>query len=184
MNEEKSLFEYTAVAASLGLKDGYEVKDVMARITALIGVEAKLSEATKALSDAHTVIAGKDAAIQNLQKENGELTAGLKVYQDKEAEAVKAKIETLVEKAVTDGRIDKQAKAQWVQMAEANFSLAETTLNSIPVPDKISKEIAADPKNIEAAATAAKDATKTAAEKMAEEVKAVVGENFQFKKLK
>ena len=184
MNEEKNNFEYAAVAASLGLKDGYEVKEVMARITALIAVEAKLMETAKALSDTQTVIAGKEATIQNLQRENGELTVNLKVFQDREAEEVKAKIETLVEKAVTDGRIDKSAKAQWVQMAEANFSLAEMTLNSIPVPEKISMEIATDPVNVQAAATASKDAAKTAEEKIAENVKAVVGENFQFKKLK
>ena len=183
MNEEKNLFEYAAVAASLGLKDGYEVKDVMARITALIGVEAKLTETTKALSDAQTVIAGKEATILNLQKENGELTANLKVYQDKEAEEKKAKINTLVEAAITDGRIDKQTRAQWIQMAEANFSLAEATLNSIPVPDKISREIATDPENVQAAAAAAQNAAQTATEKITEQVKVVVGENFQFKKL-
>lgn len=184
MNEEKNLFEYTAVAASLGLKDGYEVKDVIARITALTGVEARFTEATKALSDAQTVIAGKEATIQHLQKEKGELATSLKTYQDREEEEKKAKVKALVEAAVTDGRIDKQAQAQWIQMAEANFLLAETTLTSIPVPDKISKEIATDPANVQAASAAAKEASKTAEEKMTEQVSAVVGENFQFKKLK
>jgi ATP-dependent protease ClpP protease subunit len=182
MNEEKNIFEYSAVAASLGLKDGYEVKDVMARISMLIGVEARLTETAKALSDAQTVIAGKDATIQNLQKDNGELTAGLKVYQDREEEEKKAKIKTLVEAAITDGRIDKTAEAQWLQMAEANFTLVENMLNSIPVPDKISKEIASDPENVQAAA--AQNTAKTVEEKVAEQVKAVVGESFQFKKLK
>jgi ATP-dependent protease ClpP protease subunit/uncharacterized membrane protein YebE (DUF533 family) len=184
MNEEKNIFEYAAVAASLGLKDSYEVKDVMARISALIAVEARLMESTKALSDAQTVIAGKDATIQNLQRDNGELTAGLKVYQDREQEEKKAKIKALVEAAIADGRIDKTTEAQWMQMAEANFALVENTLNAIPVPDKISKEIATDPENVQAAATAVSEAAKTAGEKISEQVKAVVGENFQFKKLK
>jgi ATP-dependent protease ClpP protease subunit len=184
MNEEKNLFEYAAVAASLGLKDGYEIKDVMARISTLIGVEAKLEETKKSLSDANTVIAGKDATISNLQREKDDLSASLKTYKDREEEEKEAKIKTLVEAAVTDGRIDKSHEAQWVQMAEANFALAETTLNSIPVPDKISKEIASDPDNVQAASSAAQEAAKTAGEKMAEQVKTVVGENFQFKKLK
>ncbi|GAB6013502.1 Clp protease ClpP [Viscerimonas tarda] len=184
MNDEKNLFEYAAVAASLGLKDGYEIKDVMARISTLIGVEARLSETVKALSDANTVIAGKEATIANLQKEKDDLSDSLKTYQDREAEEKKSKIKALVEAAVTDGRIDKTHEAQWVQMAEANFTLAETTLNSIPVPDKISREIAADPANVQAASSAAQEAAKTAGEKMAEQVKTVVGENFQFKKLK
>jgi ATP-dependent protease ClpP protease subunit/uncharacterized membrane protein YebE (DUF533 family) len=184
MNEEKNIFEYAAVAASLGLKDGYQVKDVMARISALIAVEARLTETAKALSDAQTVIAGKDATIQNLQKDNGELSVSLKVYQDREEEEKKAKIKALVEAAISDGRIDKTAETQWIQMAEANFALVENTLNTIPVPDKISKEIATDPENVQAAATAAQEAAKTAGEKMSEQVKAVVGETFQFKKLK
>jgi hypothetical protein len=147
-------------------------------------VEAKLAETVKALSDANTVIAGKDAAIQNLQKEKDGLSASLKVYQDREAEEKKAKVSALVQAAITDGRIDKSAEAQWLQMAEANFSLAENTLNSIPVPDKISREIAADPANVQAATAAAQNAAKTAEEKITEKVQAVVGENFQFKKLK
>jgi hypothetical protein len=184
MNEEKNIFEYAAVAGSLGLKDGYEVKDVMARISALIAVEARLTETAKALSDAGTVIAGKEATILNLQKENGELTAGLKVYQDREEEEKKAKIKALVEAAITDGRIDKTAEIQWLQMAEANFTLVENTLNTIPVPDKISKEIAADPENLLAAAAAVQNAAKTVEEKISEQVSAVVGENFRFGKLK
>jgi ATP-dependent protease ClpP protease subunit len=184
MNEEKNNFEYATVAASLGLTDGYGARDVMSRISALVAVEARLTETAKALSDAQTVIAGKEAAIQNLQRDNGELSAGLKVYQDREAEEKKAKIRTLVEAAVADGRIDKTAETQWVQMAEANFALVENTLNSIPVPDRISREIALDPENVQAAAAAVQNAAKTVEEKISEQVNAVVGENFQFGKLK
>ncbi|MDR1718039.1 MAG: Clp protease ClpP [Prevotella sp.] len=172
--------EYAAVAASLGMKDNYEVKDVMARISELIGVEAKLTETTRALSDAQTVIAGKDATIQNLQKDNTELTTSLQTYRDKETAEKKANIEQLVEAAINDGRIDKGSKSQWVEMAEANFPLAESTLNSIPVPEQISKEIAGDKENVQAVI----NASKTADEKIAEEVNAVVGKDFEFKKLK
>ncbi|KAA6302861.1 MAG: ATP-dependent Clp protease proteolytic subunit [Candidatus Ordinivivax streblomastigis] len=180
MNEEKNISpEYAAVAATLGLKEGFEIKDLIARVSALVGVETKLTETTKALGDAQTVIAGRDATIQNLQKNNDDLAASLKIFQDKEAAEVKASIENLVDTAITDGRIDKSTKEQWIQMAEANFTLAETTLNSIPVPEQITKEIASDPKNVQAAA----DATQTVEEKIAEQVKAVVGEKFEFKKM-
>ena len=61
MSTEKTpSLEYAAVAATLGLKDNYEVKDVMARINALVTVEAKLKETEKSLADAQTVIAGKE----------------------------------------------------------------------------------------------------------------------------
>lgn len=58
-NENKTQgFEYGAIAASLGMKDG-EVKDVMARISELAAMEPKYREIQKSLSDAQTVIAGK-----------------------------------------------------------------------------------------------------------------------------
>lgn len=171
--------EYTAVAASLGFNDKYEVKDVMARVSELLSVEAKLKDATTKLTDAQTVIAGKDATIQNLQKENGELTGALNVYKTKEADEKKAKIEEMVEAAITAGKIDKSTKDQWISMAEANYDLAANTLNSIPAPEKISTEIASDPENVKAA----KETTKTVEQQLAEKVGAVVGENFEFKKL-
>jgi ATP-dependent protease ClpP protease subunit len=171
--------EYTAVAASLGFNDKYEVKDVMARVSELLSVEAKLKDATAKLTDAQTVIAGKDATIQNLQKENGELTGTLNVYKTKEAEEKKAKIAEMVEAAITAGKIDKSTKEQWISMAEANYDLAANTLNSIPAPEKISTEIASDPENVKVA----KDTTKTVEQQLAEKVTAVVGEGFQFKKL-
>ena len=49
------------------MKDG-EVKDVMARISELAAMEPKYKEVQKALSDAQTVIAGKDAAIRNCRR--------------------------------------------------------------------------------------------------------------------
>ncbi|GAB6119668.1 Clp protease ClpP [Dysgonomonas termitidis] len=172
--------EYTAVTASLGMKDKFEIGDVVARISELMSVEARLTEAKKELSDAQTVIAGKEAAIRNLQKTNDELGTALDGYKAKEAEEVNAKIEVLIETAVTEGKIDKAAKAQWVEMAASNFQLAESTLASIPAREQITKEIAKDPANIQAAT----DAAKTAGEKIAEKVSAVIGENFRFKTLR
>lgn len=178
MNNEKTISaEYSAVTASLGMKENFEVKDVMARISELVAVEAKFKESNKALSDAQTVIAGKDATIGNLQKELDKATNALTTYQKREAQDKKSKIETMIEAAITAGKIDREAKTQWVEMAESNLALAESTLESIPARQQISKEIASDPDNVQAAA----DATKTAQDKIADKVNAVVGENFQFK---
>ncbi|MFR9542509.1 MAG: ATP-dependent Clp protease proteolytic subunit, partial [Rikenellaceae bacterium] len=172
--------EYAAVAATLGLKDEFEVNDVMARINTLISTEAKLKETEKSLTDAQTVIAGKDASITNLQKDLATATASLTTYQNKEKAEREERIETMVENAVLTGRIPRDKKADWVKMAEDNIELAESTLASIPEREQISKEIATDPDNIQAA----KDATKGAEAKMAEQVTAVVGENFEFQTLK
>lgn len=178
-NENKTQgFEFGAIAASLGMKDS-DVKDVMARISELATIESKYKESQKSLSDAQTIIAGKEATIQNLQKELSEATSKLSTYEKKEKEEKAARIEKLVEDAINAGKIDREAKAEWVKMAESNLSLAESTLASIPAREKISEEIAKDPDNVQAAAAAAK----TAEEKMAEKVNEVVGENFKFGKL-
>ena len=178
-NENKTQgFEFGAIAASLGMKDS-DVKDVMARISELSTVESKYKEAQKSLSDAQTVIAGKEATIQNLQKELSAATSTLTAFEKKEKEEMTARIETLVEDAINAGKIDREAKAEWVKMAESNLSLAESTLASIPAREKISEEIAKDPENVQAAAAA----TKTAEQMMAEKVTEVVGENFKFGKL-
>ncbi len=178
-NENKTEgFEYGAIAASLGMKDR-EVKDVMARISELAALEPKYKEVQKALSDAQTVIAGKDATIQNLQKDLAAATSKLSALEKKEKDEQTARIETLVENAINEGKIDREAKAQWVEMAESNLTLAESTLASIPAREKISKEIAKDPDNIKATV----EATKTAEEMMAEKVNEVVGAEFKFRKL-
>lgn len=180
MNEERTIpFELGAVAASLGIKDKFEVTDVMSRISALMNVEASLTEANRKLTDAQTVIAGKDASIGNLQKDLAETVAKLSVFEKKEADEKKARIDRLVEDAVTAGKIEKENKEQWVEMAGSNYELAEKTLASIPAREKITHEIATDPDNVQAAKTAAR----TAEEKMAEKVNAVVGESFEFKKM-
>ena len=179
MNESTIPFELGAVAASLGIKDKFEVKDVMSRISTLMNVEASLTEANRKLTDAQTVIAGKDASIGNLQKDLAETVAKLSVFEKKEADEKKARIDKLVEDAVTAGKIEKENKAQWVEMANSNYTLAEKTLASIPAREKITHEIATDPDNVQAA----KKAARTAEEKMAEQVNAVVGEKFEFKKM-
>lgn len=179
MNETTIPFELGAVAASLGIKDKFEVTDVMSRISALMNVEASLAEANRKLTDAQTVIAGKDASIGNLQKDLAETVAKLSVFEKREADEKKARIDKLVEDAITEGKIEKENKTQWVEMAGSNYTLAEKTLASIPAREKITHEIATDPDNVQAAKTAAR----TAEEKMAEKVNAVVGENFEFKKM-
>lgn len=179
MIEDKNTgIEFGAVAATLGMKDS-EVKDVMARISTLMASEAKLDTTNKALNDAQLIIAGKEATVQNLQKDLSEVKAKLNVYETKEADEKKVRIKTLVEAAINEGKIDKSAEAQWTQMAASNYELAESTLKSIPAREIISQEIASDPDNIQATV----QGTKTAGAIMAEKVKAVVGENFEFKKM-
>lgn len=181
MKEENKVSpEYAAVTASLGFKENCEVSDVMSRITELRNVEAKLAEKDKNLKDAQTVIAGKDATITNLKKDLQTVTASLDAYKNKEKEERAKQIDMLVEAAIGEGKIDKSTKDEWVKMAESNYPLADSILASIPKRDQISKEIAKDPENIQAAAAKPVD---EAEKQLAEKVQSVIGKDFQFKSL-
>ena len=138
-NENKAQgFEYGAIAASLGMRDK-DVKDVMARISELAALEPKYKELEKSLSDAQTVIAGKEATIQNIQKDLSSATAQLSTYKKKEQDEQALRIETLIDNAISEGKIDQGARTQWIEMATSNLGLAECTLASIPAREKISQ---------------------------------------------
>lgn len=180
MNEEKKVSpEYGAVAAALGLQDQYDVKDVMSRVSDLINVEAKYKEASKSLIDAQTVIAGKDATIQNMQTDLDAANTRLGEYERKEEAERQARIKELVATAQKAGKITLESMVQWEEMATANYDLVERTLSNIPAREQISKEIATDPTNVQATL----DATKGVAELMTEKVTEVIGSKFEFKKL-
>lgn len=180
MNEEKKVSpEYGAVAAALGLQDQYDVKDVMSRVSDLITVEAKYKEASKSLADAQTVIAGKDATIQNMQTDLDAANTRLGEYERKEEAERQARIKELVATAQKAGKITLESMAQWEEMAATNYDLVERTLSNIPAREQISKEIATDPTNVQATL----EATKSAAELMTEKVTQVIGSKFEFKKL-
>lgn len=180
MNEEKKVSpEYGAVAAALGMQDRYEVKDVMSRVSDLIAVEAKYKEVSKSLADAQTVIAGKEATIQNMQTDLDTANTRLGEYERKEEAERQARIKELVASAQKAGKITLESMAQWEEMAVTNYDLVERTLSNIPAREQISKEIATDPTNVQAASAA----TRSAEEVMTEKVTEVIGATFEFKKL-
>lgn len=180
MNEEKKVSpEYGAVAAALGMQDRYEVKDVMSRVSDLIAVEAKYKEVSKSLADAQTVIAGKEATIQNMQTDLDTANTRLGEYERKEEAERQARIKELVASAQKAGKITLESMAQWEEMAATNYNLVERTLSNIPAREQISKEIATDPTNVQAASAA----TRSAEEVMTEKVTEVIGATFEFKKL-
>lgn len=180
MNEEKKVSpEYGAVAAALGMQDRYEVKDVMSRVSDLIAVEAKYKEVSKSLADAQTVIAGKEATIQNMQTDLDTANTRLGEYERKEEAERQARIKELVASAQKAGKITLESMAQWEEMAATNYDLVERTLSNIPAREQISKEIATDPTNVQAASAA----TRSTEEVMTEKVTEVIGATFEFKKL-
>lgn len=181
MSEEKTVSaEFGAVIASLGMNDQTGVKDVMARIAELMGVEARLRQAQQGLADAQTVLAGKDAAIRNLQQDMADVSERLQKYEKQEADQKASAIRSFLEKAAEEGKIEAVTIPSWEEMAQTNFPLVQSTIESIPAREQISAQIAADPANVQAAA----EATRGVEERMAQQVAAVVGKDFAFGKLK
>lgn len=175
-NQNQKLMEkqvnFEAVAAQLGFSADVAVASVSGRITELLKAETDLKEVQSQLDKLKIEYQGKEAAVTNMQTELDKVKADLKTYQDAEKAAQDAAIEKLVQDAIDAGKIDEKSKASWIQMAQDNLETVQTTLESIPAREVISQQIASDPQN----KANADDALKTAQEKMAEKVKAVVGD--------
>lgn len=175
--ENKENVSFGTVCAQLGFSNDVPVANVSSRITDLLKAESDLKDVKSQLSELQIKYQGKEAEVKNMGDELAEVKASLQKYQDAEKAALAAEIENTVQAAIEAGKIDESAKESWVAMANTNFEMVKATLASIPGRDKVSKEIANDPENI----SHVQDAMKTAEEKMAEKVQAVVGE-VEFKK--
>lgn len=177
--EKEQNFAFGSVCAQLGLDKTSEVSAVINRITALMNAENKVKEVQASLDALQIQKAGVDQKLANVKNELSAAQSELKNYKDAEKAKRDAEIEAFVESAVNDGKIDKESKAKWVEMAQTNFEMVQSTLNSIAKRDKISEKIANDPANVDAA----KDGLTEAERRMAENVQAAVGKDFQFKTL-
>ena len=179
--------EFSVVAALLGLAgDKANENAVSAKIQDLLKAQSNLDVVkaeNKTLADKvnalSTELAGSKASVENLTKNLDETKAALEEYKKAEAAARTAAINAMVDEAIQAGKIVKENKETWISMAEANFDLAQQTLDSIPAREDIQASIAGDPQN-----------KKNAEEQMTDEerkvkaaVDAIVGTDFKFKKL-
>lgn len=177
MKENNETLNFDTVSAQLGISKDAQMAEVTARIAALIKSEADLKDLQAKNADLEIKFNGKEAELSNVKSELEEVKASLKQYQDAEAAAREAEITAVIDDAVKAGKIDESAKETWNKMAHTNFDLVKDTLASIQGRDDIVAQIAKDPANVENG----KKTLQTAEEKMAEQVKAVVGD-FQLKK--
>lgn len=177
--ENEQNFAFGSVCAQLGLDKASEVSAVINRITALIDAEKEVKEVKASLDALKIQKAGVDQELVNVKNELTAAQSELKSYKDAEKAKRDAEIEAFVDAAVKDGKIDKDSKAKWVEMAQSNFEMVQATLNSIAKRDKISEKIADDPANVDGALNGLTEAEK----RMAEQVSAAVGKDFEFKTL-
>lgn len=170
--KENENVQFNAVTAQLGLEAETSLQSVSARITQLINAESELKNVKNELGELKIKFKGKETEVANLQKNLSDVEGQLKAYKDAEEDARNASIDAMVEDAIKAGKIDAGSKEDWVGMAKANLDMVKKTLDSIPGRDNIVDEIAKDPENKNDAEEAMKDVNA----KLAEKVKAVVGE--------
>lgn len=170
--KENENVQFNAVTAQLGLEAETSLQSVSARITQLINAESELKNVKNELGELKIKFKGKETEVANLQKNLSDVEGQLKVYKDAEEKARNASIDAMVEDAIKAGKIDAGSKEDWVGMAKANLDMVKKTLDSIPGRDNIVDEIAKAPENKNDAEEAMKDVNA----KLAEKVKAVVGD--------
>lgn len=185
---EKETLSFGAVAAQLGFSAETEVALVSARIAELLKIESEfkstqaeiegLKAAKAELEDLKIQYAGKEAEIANVNSELESAKASLKVYQDAEQAAKESEIEATIQAAIKAGKIDEASVENWKAMAHNNFEMVKATLDSIQGRQTITKAIAQDPANVQAA----QDALDAAEKEVQEKVTKVVGEKFELKK--
>ena len=181
MNEN----EITVFAALLGMTgEKATVEGVSAQINSIKAkaekydtLKAAYDKVNKEYATTQTELEGAKASVKNLTADLETANASLKQYKDAEAAAMTEKINALVDDAIAASKIDKDSKETWVKMAQNDFKLAESVLNSIPARADLSKEIS------HAQESEAQKGVKTEEERIKAEVDKVVGENFKFRTL-
>lgn len=181
MNEN----EITVFAALLGMTgEKATVEGVSAQINSIKAkaekydtLKAAYDKVNKEYTVAQTELEGAKASVKNLTVDLEAANASLKQYRDAEAAAMAEKINALVDGAIAASKIDKGSKETWVKMAQNDFALAESVLNSIPARADLSKKIS------HAQESEAQKGVKTEEERIKAEVDKVVGENFKFRTL-
>ncbi len=183
MNEKELTFD--SVCAQLGIAKNAPVANVPSRVaelmkaeTDLAAVKAERDSAKAELEQLKIQYKGKEAEVNNLTDKLADVEGKLKTYQDAEAAETAARIETMVDAAIKDGKISADCKAEWIGMAQSNYAMVEKTLAGITPREVISEEIAKDPANVEAAAKS----MKTSEQEVEAKLTAALGAEFQFRK--
>lgn len=184
-NNKMNNNEITVFAALLGMTgEGATVENVSAQINTIKAkaekydtLKAAYDKVNKEYATAQTELEGAKASVKNLTADLEIANASLKQYKDAEAATMTKKIDALVDNAIAASKIDKDSKETWVKMAQNDFALAESVLNSIPARVDLSKAISHAHEND------AKEGVKSEEERVKDEVDKVVGKDFKFRTL-
>lgn len=175
--------EFTVVAALLGLTGekaneaevSAKIQDLAKAESELTSLRAQFESANTKITELTTELEGSKASVENLTKNLEDAQNALNEYKKAEEEARTASINALLDDCIKAGKITKESRETWAELANNNLELAKQTLASIPARADIAEQIANDPENKEEA-----EENLNAEAEVEAKVKAVVGENFKF----
>lgn len=178
--------ELKVVASQLGIQGEVSLEKVSDAILQLKQGKADLKKASDELATVKSELndlkikhEAEKATSASLQKSLDEVKSELQTYKDKEKAERTAAINAMVDEAIATGKISAEAKASWVAMAEQNFDMVKSSLESIPARQQLSKQIAGAPENRQAA----QDGALTEEQKIQAHVESLLPEGFAFKKV-
>lgn len=140
-------------------------------------LQASMDGLNKQIATLKTELEGSKASVKNLTTDLEKANGSLKVYMDAEADARVKAMESLVDGAISAGKIDAEDRDTWLAMAKNDFATAEKVLDKIPSRQNIGEEIAKENGG------EAKAGTLTEEQRLFNQVDKVVGKDFKFKKM-
>ena len=154
-----------------------KINELKAQAAQAEATQKSLDETKAELTKVNAELTGANTSIKNLNKDLETAKAALKVYQDAEAKAKEDKVNALIDKAISECKINKDEREDYIKMAQNDYDLAERILAKIPARDNLG-QIVSDANKGEA-----KEGVKTEELKVIDKVNEVVGDQFKFRTL-
>lgn len=180
--EENKITVFAALFGLTGEKATAE--NITAKINELKEVSNKAAMSLKELDDVKAELTkvkaeltGANTSVKNLTEDLKKTKDALKEYQDAEEKAKNEKVLALIDKAITDCKINKEERETYIKMAQNDFELAENVLSKIPARDNLGNIIAQENMG------ETKDKMTTEEQKIEAKVDEIVGKDFKFRTL-
>lgn len=184
-NNKMEKNEITVVAALFGLTGdkattehvSAKIKELKAKADKADDLEKTLEDTKSELTKTKAELTGSQTSVKNLTEDLNKTKDELKVYQEAEAKAQEEKVNSLIDKAIANCKIDKEERDTYIKMAQNDFELAEKVLAKIPGRENLTEAIS------NANEEGSKEGLKSEEQKVMDEVEKVVGKDFKFRTL-
>lgn len=174
--------EFQTVASLLGLEAATaQLSGVSAKITELMNAQKELELVKNERDDFKGKVLAGETKIANLQASLDKVNAELNGYKKAEEDRKNAEVNAMLDKAIEEGRVKAELKAQWVEFFNNNYALAKQSLDSVQAVTPVTTQIAGD-KDAQEQALAKQKEIDEAKKKAEEAVAKVLGDDFQMRK--